>query len=70
MLVLTGQKLVENAEIQKFKCEILSNFQTMCILKKIVISTFLEHFILLRKSENSFKSDILPFLDHFVLLSI
>ena len=28
--VLIGQKLVENAKIQKFKCDILSNFQTMC----------------------------------------
>ena len=36
----TGQfeldkKLVENAKFQKFKCDILSNFQTMCILQKI-----------------------------------
>ena len=30
--VLIGQKLVENAKIQKFKCDILSNFQTMCNL--------------------------------------
>ena len=30
--ILIGQKLVENAKIQKFKCDILSNFQTMnCI---------------------------------------
>ena len=28
--VLIGQKLGENAKIQKFNCEILSNFQTMC----------------------------------------
>ena len=28
--ILMGQKLVENAKIQKFKCDILSNFQTMC----------------------------------------
>ena len=27
--VLIGQKLVENAKIQKFKCDILSIFQTM-----------------------------------------
>ena len=27
--VLKGQKLVENAKIQKFKCDLLSNFQTM-----------------------------------------
>ena len=26
--VLIGQKLVENAKIQKFKCDILSNFET------------------------------------------
>ena len=28
--ILIGQKLVENAKIQKFKCDILSNFQTPC----------------------------------------
>ena len=28
--VLIGQKLVEKAKSQKFKCDILSNFQTMC----------------------------------------
>ena len=27
--ILIGQKLVENAKIQKFKCDILSDFQTM-----------------------------------------
>ena len=30
--VLKGQKLVENAKIEKLKCDILSNFQTMCTL--------------------------------------
>ena len=29
--VLIGQKLVENAKIQKFKCDILDDFQTLCI---------------------------------------
>ena len=28
--VLKGKKLVGNAKIKKFKCDILSNFQTMC----------------------------------------
>ena len=28
---LIGQKLLENAKIQKFKCDILSDFQTMCM---------------------------------------
>ena len=30
MSILIGQKLLENAQIQKFKCDILSNFQTLC----------------------------------------
>ena len=30
MSILIWQKLVENAKIKKFKCDILSNFQTMC----------------------------------------
>ena len=35
-LVFIGQKLVENAKIYKFKCDILSsNFQTMCSVSKI-----------------------------------
>ena len=30
--ILTGPKLVENAKIKKkFKCDILSNFQTKCV---------------------------------------
>ena len=28
--VFIGQKLVEKAKIQKFKCDNLSNFQTLC----------------------------------------
>ena len=28
--LLIGQKLVESANIKKIKCDILSNFQTMC----------------------------------------
>ena len=32
---LKGQKLVENAKIQKFKWDILSNFQTMCTRVRI-----------------------------------
>ena len=28
--VLIGQKLVENAKIDKFKCDILGDFQTLC----------------------------------------
>ena len=28
--VLIGQKLMESAKMPKFKCNILSNFQTMC----------------------------------------
>ena len=27
--ILIGQKLLENAKIEKFKCDILSNFQTL-----------------------------------------
>ena len=29
MSVLIGQKLLENAEVQKFKCDILGDFQTL-----------------------------------------
>ena len=30
MSVLIGQTLVENAKIEKFKCDILRDFQTLC----------------------------------------
>ena len=33
--VFIGQKLVENAKIQKLKCDILGDFQTLCALKDI-----------------------------------
>ena len=28
--ILSGQKFIKNAKIEKFKCDILSDFQTMC----------------------------------------
>ena len=28
--ILIGQKLMENAKIEKFKCDILGDFQTLC----------------------------------------
>ena len=33
--VLIGQKVVENVKIVKFKCDILSNFQTLVLLKVV-----------------------------------
>ena len=32
--ILKWQKLMENAQIQKFKCDIFSNFQTLCKTQK------------------------------------
>ena len=29
----TGQKLMENAKIQKFECDILGDFQTLCLFR-------------------------------------
>ena len=37
--VLIGQKLEENAKIQKFKCDILSNFQTMFLFISITMTS-------------------------------
>ena len=33
--ILIGHKLMENAKVQKFKCDILRNFQTMCLSQKL-----------------------------------
>ena len=47
--ILIGQKLVENDKIQKFKCDILGDFQTLCASlifhqqENIVIFQDLEH---------------------------
>ena len=35
--VLIGQKLVENAKIEKFKCDIFCNFQTLCTTQKLCL---------------------------------
>ena len=34
-----GQKLVENAKIEKLKCDILGDFQTLCISAPLIISS-------------------------------
>ena len=34
MSVLKGQKLVENAKLEKLKCDILGDFQTLCWRQK------------------------------------
>ena len=39
--VLLGQRLVKNAKIEKFKCDILGDFQTLC---KMFIYCFLWFF--------------------------
>ena len=33
--LLIGQKLIENAKIEKFRCDILGDFQTLCSRKRI-----------------------------------
>ena len=43
--VLIGKKLVENAKIQKFKCDILSNFQTLCIFTNFIMNCFARVFL-------------------------
>ena len=45
MPFLFGQKLIENAKIQKLKCDILRDFQTLCahfakVFMKILILDF------------------------------
>ena len=36
--ILIGQKLVENAKIEKFKWDILGDFQTLCMSKTSIIN--------------------------------
>ena len=53
--VLIGQKLVENAKIKNYKCDILSNFQTMCEKVMCKMEQFLKSIFSTRKSgEESF----------------
>ena len=37
MSFLRRKKLVKNAKIEKFKCDILSHFQTLCLLSNEMI---------------------------------
>ena len=51
--VLIGPKLAKNAKIEKFKCDILSNFQTMWALgKKINFGLFCHDFQTVSNSIN------------------
>ena len=52
--VLKGQKLVENAKSQKFKCDILSNFQTMCKCQSSRFVFFLMHWTAISKKSFEF----------------
>ena len=57
--VLIGQKLVENAKIQKFKCDILRNFQTMWIHGSLTCVRFVAHNVIyVVVSENTPYSNI------------
>ena len=38
--VLRGQKVVEIVKIERFKCDILNDFQTICLLSKITARHF------------------------------
>ena len=54
--VLIGQKLVENANIKKFKCDILSDFQTMCSSKIDICGENMMVFLDKKKKEKSFET--------------
>ena len=47
--VVIGQKLVENAQIIKFKCDILSDFQTLCYGSSVtlLIDSWIVHDIMM-----------------------
>ena len=42
--VLIGQKLVENAKIEKLKCDILGDFQTLCLWSSPLCFNFFHFF--------------------------
>ena len=42
--ILIGQKLVENAKIEKVKCDFFGDFQTLCVGELMIIpAMLLEH---------------------------
>ena len=51
--VLIGQKLVKNAKIQKFQCDILSNFQTMAHLTLLYFFIYTGSNLPIPRSERS-----------------
>ena len=46
--VLIGQKWVENAKIQTFKCDILSDFQTICAHREFKLCSVMTYLSMLR----------------------
>ena len=61
--VLIGQKLVENAAIEKFKCDILGDFQTLCTSNDRHIWTFMADFKM--SDDDVEKQDLLSRIDNF-----
>ena len=61
--ILIGQKLVENAKIAKFKCDILGDFQTLCVRSSAfydlifsqIDQTFLYHVLALLQKKNRWR---------------
>ena len=51
-VIFKGQKLVENAKIQKFKCDILGDFQTLC--GRVRMNTKMKETLHSSKAENYF----------------
>ena len=61
--VLIGQQLVENAKIKKSKCDILSNFQTMCVcLNDFFLNLRLQFDPRLRVGKGSFSALLMTFV--------
>ena len=62
--VLIGQKLVEKAKIQKFKCDILSNIQTMCYgTSKLLYE--LNNVKYLQNSKSNYNDVLVYFEEHY-----
>ena len=72
--ILIGQKLIENAKVEKFKCDIFEDFQTLCLpnfcwrFRTTLFSTFRDlrapHFGIFLQSDKGNAGRLLPGIFH------
>ena len=67
--LLKGQKLMKNAKLKQFKCDILSNFQTMC-MRRFYDNGFTEKCPFLMNAKSRICHDFFRIFFHLLTLEV